>query len=92
MAALDLLGRRWSLRILWELRREPVGARDLADRSGGISTSVLYDRLRELTDAGLVTQGADGQYMLTDIGIALAAAIAPLDEWAERWADRSAPA
>lgn len=89
MAALDLLGRRWALRILWELRREPVGARALADRCGGISTSVLYDRLRELSDAGLVAQGAEGRYTLTDIGVALAAAIAPLDEWAERWADRS---
>lgn len=89
MAALDLFGRRWALRILWELRREPVGARALADRCGGISTSVLYERLRELSDAGLVTQGPDGRYALTDIGVALASAIAPLDEWAERWAESS---
>src|ERR1700722_17849874 len=53
MAALDLLGRRWSLRILWELREGPLGARSLRERCDGMSPSVLYDRLGELTGAGL---------------------------------------
>jgi hypothetical protein len=44
MAALDLLGRRWSLRLLWELRGGPVGARALLERCDGLSSSVLYDR------------------------------------------------
>ncbi|MGE0732434.1 MAG: winged helix-turn-helix transcriptional regulator [Acidimicrobiia bacterium] len=86
MAALDLLGRRWSLRILWELRAGPVGARDLVGRCGGISTSVLYERLRELTDVGLVSQDEANAYVLTEIGRDLAVALAPLDAWAERWA------
>ena len=46
MAALDLLGRRWALRILWELRDGPVGARALRERCDGMSSSVLYERLR----------------------------------------------
>ena len=54
MAALDLLGRRWALRILWELQSEPLGARTLLSRCEGLSPSVLYDRLRELTEAGLI--------------------------------------
>lgn len=86
MAALDLLGRRWSLRILWELRDGPVGARELVGRCGGVSTSVLYERLRELTDVGLVAQDETSSYVLTAIGRELAAALAPLDAWAERWA------
>ena len=53
MAALDLLGRRWALRVLWELRDGAVGARALLDRCDGLSSSVLYTRLRELEDAGL---------------------------------------
>ncbi len=53
MAALDLLGRRWALRVLWELQAEPLGARALLSRCEGLSPSVLYDRLRELTEAGL---------------------------------------
>ena len=60
MAALDLLGRRWALRILWELRQGPLGARALRVRCDEMSTSVLYERLAELGDADLVAQGEDG--------------------------------
>jgi DNA-binding HxlR family transcriptional regulator len=86
MAALDLLGRRWSLRVLWELRDGPVGARALRDRCDGMSPSVLYERLRELTDAGLVAQTDDQRYELTRIGRDLGAALEPLDRWSRRWA------
>ena len=86
MAALDLLGRRWSLRILWELRDGPVGARDLRGRCDAMSSSVLYERLRELTAAGLVHRRADERYALTRIGGSLGAAIAPLEAWANTWA------
>jgi DNA-binding HxlR family transcriptional regulator len=86
MAALDLLGRRWALRILWELREGPVGARNLRERCDAMSSSVLYQRLRELSDAGLLQRDAGDQYYLTSIGSSLAAAIAPLDEWANTWA------
>jgi DNA-binding HxlR family transcriptional regulator len=48
MAAMDLLGRRWSLRLIWELRDGPVGARALLARCAGLSSSVLYQRLGEL--------------------------------------------
>ena len=52
MALLDLLGRRWALRVLWELRSGPVpGFRELQSRCGGVSSSVLTDRLTELRDA-----------------------------------------
>ena len=45
MAALDLLGRRWALRVLWELRDGPLGARALRERCDDMSPSVLYERL-----------------------------------------------
>jgi len=86
MAALDLLGRRWALRILWELRDGPVGARALRERCDGMSPSVLYDRLSELTDAGLLSKNDGQRYELSEIGRALSAAIRPLDGWARRWA------
>ncbi len=94
MAAMDLLGRRWALRILWELRDGPVGARALRDRCDGMSSSVLYDRLRELTDAGLIGQTVRGSYSLTSTGAALGRALRPLDEWAVSWArgNRAPPA
>ena len=93
MAALDLFGRRWALRLLWELRDGPVGARNLLERCDGLSSSVLYDRLRELTAAQLIDRDANGAYQLTAIGADLGAALAPLDAWARSWqrslADRS---
>ena len=53
MALLDLLGRRWALRALWELRGEPVPTfRDLQARCGGVSSSVLADRLARLGPLG----------------------------------------
>ena len=85
MAALDLLGRRWALRVLWELRGEAQSFRGLRERSGGLSPSVLNARLAELRDAGLVTQG-DAGYELTSRGRALGRALEPLQDWAERWA------
>lgn len=88
MAALDLLGRRWALRILWELRYGPVGARSLRERCDGMSSSVLYDRLGELRDAGLVDRDDGGAYVLTDVGVGLGEALAPLSEWADEWARR----
>lgn len=85
MAALDLFGRRWALRILWELRAGPLGARALLTRCAGLSSSVLYQRLRELTSSGIITPSVDG-YELTQLGAALIQALRPLDEWAIAWA------
>ncbi|MDY7106664.1 MAG: helix-turn-helix domain-containing protein [Actinomycetota bacterium] len=86
MAAMDLLGRRWALRVLWELRDGPVGARDLLDRCDGLSSSTLYQRLRELREARLVAQDLDDDYRLTTLGASLGEALEPLTAWAERWA------
>jgi DNA-binding HxlR family transcriptional regulator len=89
MAALDLLGRRWSLRVLWELRDGPVGARMLRERCDAMSPSVLYQRLGELTEAELITQDVDQRYELTELGRSLGAALEPLDRWSRRWATRT---
>jgi DNA-binding HxlR family transcriptional regulator len=87
MAALDLLGRRWSLRMLWELRDGPLGARALRERCDGMSPSVLYERLGELTGAGLIVQRTDQCYELSEVGRSLGKALIPLDQWACRWAE-----
>ena len=86
MAALDLLGRRWALRVLWELRDgNPLSFRELRDRCDKMSTSVLNQRLAELRDAGLIESG-EGGYHLTKQGLQLKKALDPLDQWAKRWA------
>ncbi len=84
MAAFDLLGRRWALRVLWELRGEPHTFRALRDACGEISPAVLNTRLRDLRDAGLVERGDEG-YRLTALGTQAIDALAPLDAWARRW-------
>ena len=86
MAALDLLGRRWALRILWELRDGPLGFRELQQRCDGMSSSVLRDRLQELRTAAIVDVDATGAYLLTDLGHELSAALVPLSSWSDRWA------
>jgi DNA-binding HxlR family transcriptional regulator len=87
MALLDLLGRRWALRVIWELREEPLSFRALQARCGAISSSVLNDRLGELRAAGVVEAAADG-YRLTEEGRELLALYPPLEAWAQRWARR----
>jgi DNA-binding HxlR family transcriptional regulator len=88
MAALDLFGRRWALRVLWELRANALTFRELQDACGEISPAVLNTRLAELRDAGIVLLETPGGYRLSNDGIALIDAIAPLHDWAERWARR----
>jgi DNA-binding HxlR family transcriptional regulator len=91
MAALDLLGRRWALRVLWELRDGPLGFRALQAACDGMSSSVLRDRLRELSAAALVQRGGDESYALTALGVELGTALSPLSRWAERWGEQLAP-
>jgi DNA-binding HxlR family transcriptional regulator len=50
-----------------------------------MSSSVLYGRLGELTDAGLIRKGADGRYELTEHGHTLGVAIDPLVRWSTTW-------
>jgi DNA-binding HxlR family transcriptional regulator len=85
MALLDLLGRRWALRVIWELRGEPLTFRDLQAACDGMSSSVLNQRLHELREAGIAERAGEG-FRLTDEGRRLLAAFEPLDAWAKRWA------
>lgn len=87
MALLDLLGRRWALRTIWELRDGPLLFRALQERCGGMSSSVLNQRLTELRAAGILEVG-DGGYRLTREGRRLLEAYPPINAWAERWASR----
>jgi DNA-binding HxlR family transcriptional regulator len=89
MVLLDLLGRRWALRVLWELRDgRALTFRELQAGSGHISSSVLNERLRELRGAGIVIRTSGRGYELTDEGKSLLRALAPIDAWARQWAER----
>ena len=84
MALFDLLGRRWVLRILWELRNDPLTFRALREAAQQVSPSVLNQRLAELREAHLVDTQDEG-YALTLLGRDLLKALAPALRWAERW-------
>jgi DNA-binding HxlR family transcriptional regulator len=86
MALLDLLGRRWLLRILWELREDPLSFRALRERCDDISPTVLNRRLKEMREAGIVELRSASGYTLTSAGRTLFEALVPLNRWAGRWA------
>ena len=88
MALLDLLGRRWTLRILWELREGPLTSRALRTACDEASPTVLNERLQELREAGFVDLGEAGGYALTPLGKELAAHVMPLHHFAEKWSGR----
>lgn len=87
MALLDLLGRRWSLRILWELRSGPLTFRELRDACENMSPSVLNQRVDELRAAGIL-ENTDEGYALTTEGLDLMESLTPLHFWAEKWSKR----
>jgi len=91
MALLDLLGRRWTMRIVWELRQGPVGFRELQARCDGMSPSVLNQRLGELEEARLAARNAAGAWELTPVGRELLRRFLPVIEWAEAWAAKAKP-
>jgi DNA-binding HxlR family transcriptional regulator len=85
-ALLDLLGHRWTLRILWELHDELLTFRALQSRCGNPSPSVLNARLRELGENDLVDLSDGEGYCLTGFGTELATHLLPLNRWSDRWA------
>ena len=82
---LDLLGRRGSLRLVWELRDgHGQSFRLLRSSADGISPSVLNARLKELRQAQLVALD-EGGYRLTPHGQELVRHLQPLGRWAQAW-------
>lgn len=86
MALLELLGRKWALRILWELRDGALNSRALRSAAGNLSPTVLQARINELREGGIVELRAEG-YALTPLGRELLEAFIPLYRFAGRWAD-----
>jgi len=84
MVLLDLLGRRWTLRIVWELREEPRRFRELQDLIGA-SPTIINTRLAELREAKLVQLDEDAGYRLTTLGEELLRLFLPLHVWSEKW-------
>ena len=85
MAALDLLGRRGSLRIVWELRDGAILTFRALQAAADLPPGTLNARLAELRAADVVS--AEAGYRLTPRGAGLMLALAPLLTWSQTWAD-----
>src|SRR3984893_15774953 len=85
MVLLDLLGRRWTLRILWELREQTLTSRALRTACDNASPTVLQARLTDLREAHLVELVPGNGYRLTAVGQELHENFLPLHRFAERW-------
>ena len=87
--AFDFLGKRWNAMVLGNLRDGPAGFRELSRAMGGISDSVLSDRLSDLANAGLIVRTVEEgpplavSYALTDRGAALIPALTQISLWAQ---------
>lgn len=89
MVLLDLLGRRMTLRILWELHQADAAMTFRAlQAAADTNPSVLSARLKELREARMI-EHAEGGYRLSDLGQSLLQLILPLHAWAETWASRA---
>lgn len=80
--ALDVIGERWTLLIVRELLDGPKGYNDLLSGLPGMATNLLADRLRSLTDAGVLERHPDRRYELTAWGYELRDAVYALGRWA----------
>ncbi|MEU7755253.1 helix-turn-helix domain-containing protein [Micromonospora sp. NPDC049101] len=87
-AAMDVVSGKWKSLILWELHHH--GVRRFAElRRGlpGVSEKMLIQHLREMEEDGLVHREVyrevppKVEYSLTDDGVSLNAALAPLGAW-----------
>jgi DNA-binding HxlR family transcriptional regulator len=87
MVLLDLLGRRWTLRILWELRNGALTSRALRAACDEASPTVLNERLKELREADFIELG-DAGYALTVLGRELSETFMPLHHFAVKWCGR----
>ena len=93
--AFEFLGKRWNGVALGNLREGPAGFRELSRAIGGISDSVLSDRLADLARAGLIARTVDEgppisvSYALTDRSRALMPALEQISLWAHEHLDET---
>jgi len=86
MALFDLLGRSWSMGVLWTLAEQgPCTFRALQEKCESISPAVLNARLQELRASCLIGHGPEG-YFAMPRGEELYDLLVPMGSWAKGWA------
>src|ERR1700679_3189289 len=95
--AFQFLGKRWNGVLLGALVQGPAGFAELKRAVGGISDSVLSERLSELAGAGLVLRTVETgppvavTYRASESVLALIPALDALTTWAENNLPERAP-
>ncbi len=85
MLLLDVLGRRWSLRIMWELRGgQRLTFRELQAACDNLSPTSLNRRLKELRELKLIDHTGQG-FGHTPWGEELGEHLLTLNNWSETW-------
>ena len=88
---LELVGERWSLLILRDAMFGGYTRFSQFQRSLGIATNILANRLEGFVAAGLVerrqprSSGEPAEYLLTQKGLELKPVIIALTEWGDTW-------
>lgn len=85
MALLDLMNRKWTMRILWELHQRSASFRELQQLCDNVSPSVLNRRLSELKQAKLVEHQSPHGYRLTQLATELVKHFCLLNQWSIKW-------
>ncbi|ASO22896.1 DNA-binding HxlR family transcriptional regulator [Actinoalloteichus hoggarensis] len=86
-AAVDVIGGKWKVLILWALDSGPRRSGELRRMLPGVSEKMLTQHLRELEADGVVHREVHAEvpprveYSLTELGITLNTALEPLGEW-----------
>jgi DNA-binding HxlR family transcriptional regulator len=86
-AALEVIGGKWKVLILWALRSEAQRFGELRRLVQGISEKMLIQHLKEMQTDGIVARKdfkevpPRVEYALTPFGRSLNAALTPLCEW-----------
>jgi DNA-binding HxlR family transcriptional regulator len=86
-AALEVIGGKWKVLILWQLNGEARRFGELRRLVAGISEKMLIQHLKEMEADGIVTRKdfkevpPHVEYSLTRFGESLCKALAPLCEW-----------
>jgi len=82
--ALEVIGERWTLLVVRELLCGSSRFSELRRGLPLISRSVLAQRLKALTEAGVIARSGGG-YVLTEAGLELRGLVIACGVWGKRW-------
>jgi DNA-binding HxlR family transcriptional regulator len=89
-ATVDIIGGKWKVLIIWAIAGSGRRFGELRRQVPGISEKMLYQHLRELETNDIISRRvfdevpARVEYTLTPLGVSLAEALAPLNDWGSK--------